>query len=245
MLEASIAAQTDELELVHARLLKLAEEHPCSRHELFNVLENEHLNQKQAASLLRNYDAHASVLRRLLLHAASIMPEPAVPFVLENVRNEYGNGNYARNHQFQLTSLAEACGISQVEFMSVRIEKGIKQFIKEAVRYYKRGGTAGRRLKRPAITAGAITATELLAIKEFAFMQKAFSKLGHKHHIWFHHVSIEIEHSDESVALALYFCGEPQGVSAVEHGLLGVLDANIFLYDGLLAAIRNGGVSSV
>jgi hypothetical protein len=239
MPEASTAAQTDELALARAQLMSLAEEHPCTRHELFDSLATEHLNRKQVAALLRNYDAHASVLRRLLLHAASIMPEPAVPFVLENVRNEYGNGNYARNHQLQLTSLAEVCGVPYDEFMSVKIERGIKQFVKEAVRYYKRGGAAAGTLKRPAVTAGAITATELLAIKEFAFMQKAFSRLGQKHHIWFHHVSIELEHSDESVALALYFSNNAHGLASVKHGLLGVLDANVLLYDGLLAAIRN------
>lgn len=239
MPEAFIAAQTDELAIARARFLQLADEHACSRHELFLVLETEHLNKKQIAALLRNYDAHASVLRRLLLHAASIMPEAAVPFVLENVRNEYGNGNYARNHQLQLRSLAQACDIDDAEFMSVPIERGVKVFIKEAVRYYKRGGTAGISLKRPATTSGAITATELLAIKEFAYLQKAFARHGLQDHIWFHHVSIEMEHSDESLALALFFADTAQGRASVEHGLLGVLAANVSLYDGLLAAIRN------
>jgi hypothetical protein len=65
----------------------------------------------------------------------------------------------------------------------------------------------------------------------------AFAKLDLAHHIWFHHVTIEAEHSDESLALALHFLHNNDAWQEVEYGMLGVLDANVSLYDGLLAAI--------
>ncbi|HNN64060.1 MAG TPA: hypothetical protein PKH78_13505, partial [Candidatus Obscuribacter sp.] len=79
-----------------AWLQAIVAEHPCFKHEMFDRLSSlaktGSLSLKQVASLLKNYDAHASHLRRLLLKAATIMPEEAVGFILENVRNEYGNG---------------------------------------------------------------------------------------------------------------------------------------------------------
>jgi hypothetical protein len=219
-------------------LRDLAAEHPCSEHRLFHVLENIHLTIEQAARLLRNYDAHASVLRRYLLRAAAIMPEEAVPLVLENVRNEYGNGDYSKNHQDQLRDLAWKSGVSRRTFFDVKVNSEIKAFIKAARLYYcPKKGLHSADLLNPAIVAGAITATEILAVKEFAVMQKAFASLGLANHHWFHHVTIEQEHQDESVALAKYFQERHDAAKSVEFGLKGVLDANIHLYDGLLAAL--------
>ena len=217
---------------------QLAKDHPCSNHELFSALESKTLSVTAAGSLLGNYDAHASVLRRLLLKAATIMPEAAVGFILENVRNEYGNGVYRNNHQGQLRDLANCIGVPVSTFNCFAAEPGIREFIKQASRFYfpLRGQSPGG-LYKPAIAAGAITATELLAIKEFVFLQKTFSRFGQEHHIWFHHVAIEEEHSGESLALALHFVENHHAYNAVEYGLSGVLDANMHLYDGLLAAI--------
>lgn len=223
---------------VGEELRVLAAAHPCSSHRLFDVLESVTMDLGQVASLLRNYDAHASVLRRYLLRAAAIMPEEAVPLVLENVRNEYGNGDYQRNHQGQLRDLAYKCGLQESVYMAARIEDGIKRFIKEAMRFYcpKRSYFL-EHLKMPAIVAGAITATEILAVKEFAMLQKAFAHLGLAEHHWFHHVTIEEEHRDESVALAIYFTEKYSAFESVKVGLMGVLDANVHLYDGLLSSL--------
>lgn len=219
-------------------LRAMASHHPCSQHLLFDRLESIQLTQLQAARLLRNYDAHASVLRRYLLRAAAIMPEEAVPLVLENVRNEYGNGDYSKNHQEQLRDLAWKAGVTKATFFKAKVNAGIKAFIKAARLYYCPGkGTHGAGMKNPAIVAGAITATEILAVKEFALMQKAFVSLGLAEHHWFHHVTIEQEHRDESVALAKYFEEKHDAAKSVELGLKGILDANIYLYDGLLAAL--------
>jgi len=223
-------------------LLELAHNHACSSHKLFDFLQEASLTNQQVAALLRNYDAHASVLRRLLLNAAGMMPEAAVTYVLENVRNEYGNGDFSENHQGQLRSLAWDCGVSPEEFFSCRIHPDIGAFIKAASTFYAPGNSCPQslgRIKKAAITAGAITATELLAIKEFAYLQKAFSRRGLAHHIWFKHVEIEVEHSDESLDLALHFAKEADGLKCVEYGMLGVLDANVRLYDGLLAVAQN------
>ncbi|MBY0545781.1 MAG: iron-containing redox enzyme family protein [Candidatus Obscuribacterales bacterium] len=223
-----------------ATISQIVEQHPCSRHALFSALETELLSVTAAGNLLANYDAHASVLRRLLLRAATIMPEPAVGFILENVRNEYGNGAYCKNHQAQLRDLALKVGVSPEHFKAFRPEAGVRTFIKQASQhYFPRSGNYPQSLYRPAIAAGAITATELLAIKEFVFLQKAFTRMGQKHHIWFHHVAIEEEHSDESLALALYFDESNSALDSVLYGLKGVLDANLHLYDGLLRTLHD------
>ena len=219
-------------------LRSIAAEHPCSHHRLFGELESVRLTVAQSTCLLRNYDAHASVLRRYLLRAAAIMPEEAVPLVLENVRNEYGNGDYSKNHQDQLRDLAYKCGVSKTTFLQAKVESGIKAFIKDARRFYcPKKGLHDSTLKIPAIVAGAITATEILAVKEFSFLQKAYRSLNLDRHHWFHHVTIELEHQDESVALAKYFQERHDAANSVEFGLKGILDANIHLYDGLLAAL--------
>jgi pyrroloquinoline quinone (PQQ) biosynthesis protein C len=229
-----------ELQQQKDHLLELANKHACSSHKLFDFLQETSLNNQQVAALLRNYDAHASVLRRLLLNAAGKMPEAAVTYILENVRNEYGNGDFSANHQGQLRSLAWDCGVSAEEFFSAKIHPDIGAFIKGASQYYAPSNLPKNlgRVKKAAITAGAITATELLAIKEFAFLQKAFSRRGLAHHIWFKHVEIEVEHSDESLALALHFAQDTDGLKCVEYGMAGVLDANVKLYDGLLAVAQ-------
>lgn len=219
-------------------LLELARTHECARHEIFDALRTRTLTIEQAALLLRNYDAHASVLRRLLLKAATLMPEPAVGFILENVRNEYGNGNYAENHQNQLQDIVWQLGVPRKEYFALPVLAPIKRFISEATSYYfPPCGSLPRGLNRAAVAAGAVTATEVLAIEEFRALQQAFSQFGLQHHIWFHHVMIEEEHSDESIALALHFIENHKASAAVEYGMKGVLGANVHLYDGLLQAI--------
>ena len=230
-------------------MLELAGRHQCASHVLFAELANTRLNVEAVARVLRNYDAHASLLRRLLLLAATIMPEPAVGFVLENVRNEYGNGSYADNHQGQLKDVAVASGVSEQMWRAVGITNGVKEFIKLAPQFYypveERRLLAGTECRQDArasqvaaMAAGAITATEILAISEFRALQKAFAPLGLDHHRWFNHVMIEEEHSDESLMLALYFIEERQAFAFVEAGMKGILDANCHLYDGLLTALR-------
>lgn len=235
----SLTAYASMADKISTELRLLADEHPCSSHPLFSYLRKVNSKKKQLAGLLRNYDAHATVLRRFLLRAASVMPEEAVPLILENVRNEYGNGVYARNHQDQLRDLAWKSGITQDEYFDISIQPGVKTFIKMATNYYcPRRGNYPRHMKAAAIISGAITATELLAIKEFCTMQEAFAKHSLQNHHWFHHVSIELEHSDESLELALYF-NRLGAAESVEYGMKGILDANIHLYDGLLAAMQD------
>lgn len=227
----------EHLERAQTQLHQLAQTHSCSAHPLFAYLRSETLTRPQIACLLKNYDAHASVLRRLLLKAAAIMPEAAVGYILENVRNEYGNGDYRRNHQAQLQDVAWSAGVSQDEYLAVPIKPEIKRFISEATKFY--APTRANRHYKPAVAAGAITATELLAIEEFKALQCAFAKLGLAHHIWFHHVTIEEQHSDDSVALALHFMTKPQWHQSVLYGLQGILEANVYLYDGLFSALLN------
>src|SRR5579875_1080567 len=217
---------------------RLAENHPCSGHPLFHTLARLTPNAGQIAALLRNYDAHASVLRRLLLKAAAIMPEEACTYVLENVRNEYGNGNPGDRHQLQLLDLARQAGVTDGQLKRVVTQAGTRSYIKQVVPFYcpPAGCGSGRRF-RPAVAAGAITATEILAIREFVAMQSAFARVGLAHHVWFDHVSTEQAHSGDSLALALHFVERYDAGDAVLYGLTGVLDANFSLYDGLLAAL--------
>jgi hypothetical protein len=169
------------------------------------------------------------------------MPEEAVGFILENVRNEYGNGNANDRHQLQLIDVAMSAGITPEQFALAPIQPGVRAYIKTvSPYYYPLNRQWPHHYRRAAIAAGAVTATELLAIKEFEAMQRAFSKLGLGHHIWFDHVAVEVEHSDESLQLALYFIERYSAGDAVEFGMRGVLDANVLLYDGLLAAVRPG-----
>jgi len=192
----------------------------------------------QIARFLRNYDAHAAVLRRLLLKAATLMPEEAVGFILENVRNEYGNGNPDDRHQLQLVDVARSAGVTTDEFAAAAVQPGVKEYIRSVTPlYYPLRGRWPQNYRRAAISAGAISATEMLAIKEFESMQRAFSNLGLAHHIWFNHVTVEVEHCDESLDLALHFIEHYRAQEAVEFGMRGVLDANVRLYDGLLAAL--------
>ncbi len=234
---STLALESSESTGLRKHFVQIAEAHPCFKHPLFETLEKSELADIQLARLLRNYDAHASVLRRLLLKTASIMPEEAVGFVLENVRNEYGNGDYRKNHQGQLRDLAWSCGISPELFFSSKIQDGVKFFIKEASVYYNPSRKIAKKLRAAAVAAGAITATELLAVKEFACLQKTFISRKLQHHIWFHHLSVELEHCDDSLALALYFAESQDCLASVEYGLKMILDANIKLYDGLLSAI--------
>ncbi len=228
----------DALAPAKDHLLTLANTHRCASHPLFAALDSRQLTVDQAGALLKNYDAHASVLRRLLLKVASFMPEPAVGFVLENVRNEYGNGDYSHNHQWQLQDVAWKAGVSQQRYRQLPVQAAIKRFIRQAASFYSPPcGSVPKGMQKAAIAAGAITATEVLAITEFRHLQRAFHNFGLEKHIWFHHVTIEEEHTDDSLALALYFITNHKTLASVEYGMSGVLDANIHLYDGLLAAI--------
>lgn len=219
------------------RIKHQALSHSCAQHPLFDYLRTKKLEVPQVTAMLRNYDAHAAVLRRLLLKAVSLMPEPAVGFILENVRNEYGNGDYSQAHQWQLKDLAHQAGVTDDAFNSAKIEAGTKKFIQAATKYYDPKPSSSAGLMRAAVSAGAITATEILALEEFKALQIAFCHFNLQHHIWFDHVSVEAEHTDESIQLAEYFIDKHNAVEAVEHGLNGVLEANISLYDGLLNAL--------
>lgn len=230
-------------------LRNFANQHDAFNHPLFSALRTDKITRTAAGRLLKNYDAHASHLRRLLLKAATIMPESAVGFILENVRNEYGNGIDSERHQLQLQDVAFRAGVSKDDYRHYSVEKSVKKFIKAVTPLYfpieqhtakhepqfQRQTSA---MSKAAIAAGAITATELMAIEEFKALQIAFEQFDLQDHIWFDHVRVEEEHSSDSIALALYFLNRHQSYEAVEFGLSGVLDANIHLYDGLLATIK-------
>lgn len=219
------------------QILDIAAKHKCSSHALFATLEEVPITVSKAAALLRNYDAHAAVLRRLLLKAASIMPEDAACYVLENVRNEYGNGDPEKRHELQLLDLAWQAGVTQEQYRQVKVDPAVKRFIRTVVPlYFPKHHTVPAAMSRPAIASGAITATEILAVSEFTAMQKAFAKIGLDSHIWFDHVAVECSHTDDSLALVNYFVERKGAMPAVEFGLRGVLDANVDLYDGLLNA---------
>ncbi|MBP9091181.1 iron-containing redox enzyme family protein [bacterium] len=225
-----------------------ANEHVAFNHPLFTALRANKITLASAGRLLKNYDAHASHLRRLLLKAATIMPESAVGFILENVRNEYGNGIDSDRHQLQLQDVAFSAGVSRDDYRNYSVEKSVKTFIKKVTPLYfpiaqhtdkhaPKFKKQTRALSKAAIAAGAITATELMAVEEFRALQIAFRQFDLQDHIWFDHVRVEEEHSSDSIALAHYFLSRHQSYEAVEYGLRGVLDANIDLYDGLLATI--------
>ena len=242
MTQAPVELETDEpmSHQLHSQMLRdFVGGHASARHPLFAQLDTATLSQAQAGRLLRNYDAHASHLRRLLLKAATIMPECAVGYILENVRNEYGNGRAEDRHQLQLQDLAWQIGITRAEYNLFPIEQGIKTFIKDVTAFYYPLGhfQSDGLTSRAAVAAGAITATELLAVEEFKSLQKTFTHFGLRDHIWFDHVTIECEHLEDSVNLALYFL-QGENLEAYKHdvlfGLKGVLDANIHLYDGLI-----------
>lgn len=227
---------------VSRSLQQLVKQHPCSSHKMFWFLPQSILSLTQVAALLRNYDAHATILRRLLLQAATRMPEPAVGFVLENVRNEYGNGNYARNHQAQLKDVVYLAGVSEELFQKQPVMPGVQSFMdKVGAFYFPEARQIPSGLEAAATAAGAITATEMLAIEEFRCLQKVFAEFNLDKHIWFDHVLIEQEHWQESLALVMHFLRAPEAVASVEYGLQGVLDANVDLYDGLIAAVVQAG----
>ncbi len=233
----SSAVKLASKENMAATARAIAAEHPCSRHPLFEYLDRTKLNHQQICGFLANYDAHASLLRRLLLKAATIMPEEAVGYILENVRNEYGNGNPNHRHQLQLHDLSVRAGVTVEELKNAPLEAGVKKYMELVPQFYFPGNTElDHPFMSPAVSAGAITATEILAIEEFRHMQNSFAFLGLDQHIWFDHVTVEVEHSEDSVALAVFFADTEDGVESVLDGLEGVLDANVHLYDGLLAA---------
>lgn len=219
-------------------LITSCRNHPCHQHEFFARLANSRLDTSKVANLLRNYDAHASLLRRLLLKAAAIMPEEACSYVLENVRNEYGNGDSQQRHQLQLIDLALKSGVSKEDFDRAPLQRGVRLFMSAVVpAYYPLGANVPAGCFRPAIAAGAITATEILAVKEFEAMHRAFSRLGLGEHIWFDHLTVEADHTIESLSLAIHFMKKRHASRSVLFGLRQVLDANLSLYEGLLEAI--------
>lgn len=222
-------------------IMSMAQEHACYQHPLFARLKDQSrpISRAQAGLVLKNYDAHASHLRRLLLKACTLMPEKAVGFILENVRNEYGNGNVEGRHQLQLQDLAFKSGTPPREYVAMPIKSGVKHFIKKVTPYYYPPANRvlnDRYKSKAGIAAGAITATEILAIEEFKALQIAFTPFGLAQHIWFDHVTVECEHTDESISLALYFA-ERGHKDSVKWGMEGVLNANLSLYDGLLACL--------
>lgn len=239
-----IAEQEDS----RAAVTKFAQAHPAFEHPLFERLRQGTFSCEKLGKLLKNYDAHASQLRRLLLKVATIMPEQAVGLILENVRNEYGNGHEADRHQLQLQSLAWALDISVEQYRKFAVEAEVRKFIKDVTPLYFplaenycseiiSSENATTKLRKAAIAAGAVTATELMAVEEFKALQVTFGQYGLQDHIWFDHVQVECEHSDESVALAVYFIEKHNDFEAVQFGLQGVLDANMHLYNGLLATL--------
>src|SRR5579885_494292 len=147
-------------------LRQKAYSHPCASHPLFQFLKTETLTCAQVAALLHNYDAHATALRRLLLKAATIMPEEAVTYVLENVRNEYGNGNPDHRHQLQLLDLAYQAGVTPAELEACRLEPGVRDYISRVNSlYFPQSDYEENQLHAAATAGGAITATELLALR--------------------------------------------------------------------------------
>lgn len=278
------AIEASSLPLAAGYLQGMVDGHPASSHSLFVRLREGTLTSAQAVRLLSNYDAHAALLRRLLLSAAAAMPEPAVGFILENVRNEYGNGNYTLCHENLLADLIEltradgehaidsgvpqppALDMASVEFRlklrerngtlkdkngsekngrpepnsQLSLEEGVREYISKVPFLYSPGKSItgpDERFYKPAITAGAVTATEIMALVEFQAMKEAFQTFGLASHPWFDHVNVESEHSEESLALAGYFIVNHQAKDAVEYGLMQTLDVNVLLYDGLLATL--------
>lgn len=214
-------------------LRDLAKDHVASRHPF---LQSPRLSAKQAIHLLFNYDAHASLLRRMLLNAAGKMPEPAVGFILENVRNEYGNGNYDHCHQGQLRDLMFKLARLAPGVHPDKVSSGVRAYMKAVVEYYDPLSTQTNisGFYIPAIIAGAISATEIMALDEFRSLHQSFHDFKLQKHIWFDHVTVEAEHRDEALALAEYFLSSDKAKKAVEYGFKGVLDANCYLYDGLM-----------
>ena len=128
--------------------------------------------------------------------------------------------------------------MSQEQFAKCKIEAGVRDYIKQIIPFYlpaqQRDSSA---LYRPAIAAGAIAATEIMSMHEFRAMQVAFQSLALSDHIWFDHVTWEAQHTEESLALSLYFINEHDARASVELGMSGVLAATSRLYDGLLSAM--------
>lgn len=223
-----------DLKITKASYLRdLAKDHEASRH---HFLQSPRLSAKQAIHLLFNYDAHASLLRRLLLNAAGRMPEPAVGFILENVRNEYGNGQYDHCHQGQLRDLMFKLACLAPGVHPNKVSAGVRRYMTAVVKYYapsiKESNISS--LCTPAIIAGAISATEIMALDEFRSLHQTFHDFKLQKHIWFDHVTVEAEHRDEALALAEYFLSSDKAKKSVEYGFNGVLDANCHLYDGLM-----------
>lgn len=211
-------------------------EHPCASHKWFELMTQSKIEPDKLLSLLINYDAHATLLRRLLLKSATIMPEAAVGFILENVRTEYGSGDYSKAHQLQLFDLInKLSSMFEVELSPVvrELKPGVRQYLEEISTFYFPEQELNESMDLPSIAAGAITATEVLAMKEFVVMQKAFSHYGLDDHIWFNHVEVEQEHAGDSLNLVEYFLNsDTRTFESIEFGIGGVLMCNTSLYDG-------------
>ena len=225
-------------------LKSLILEHPCANHEWFKLMEETQIRPEKLVRFLINYDVHATLLRRLLLKAACIMPEPAVGYILENVRTEYGSGDYKKAHQLQLLDLLKTLAIKfniQVEGEVKKVSEGVRQYLNEIPAFYipDEESTDGvNTFEAQAISAGAIGATELLAMKEFSSMKRAFDVYSLGDHIWFDHVRHEKEHAEDSFDLIKYFLQlDESNTESIELGIGGVLMCNTSLYDGFLEAL--------
>lgn len=234
-----------ETETRAGRIKRLILDHPVASHPWFEHMRTGRVEHTppQLLNLLLNYDAHATLLRRLLLEAATLMPEPAVGFILENVRNEYGNGDYARAHQGQLLDIVSILerefGLSRDQ--EFKLTDGVRAYMEEVPGFYKPDPALhGDFAAIACISAGAVTATEVLALEEFKVLQQAFRPFDLAEHIWFDHVKIESEHAEESLDLIRYFLAvDPDGstFNLIELGVGGVLLSNTSLYEGFLEAV--------
>lgn len=229
-----------ERNIILDRLQSLILEHPVAAHPWFDLMRGPEIKASRLAKLLANYDAHATLLRRLLLKAATLMPEPAVGFILENVRNEYGNGNYEKAHQKQLLNLLEllvkdhCAGVMP----DCAVVDGVNQYMAEVPSFYYPEEGLFDEADLALVSAGAVTATEILALEEFKALKAAFQPYGLANHIWFDHVTIEAEHANDSMDLVAYFIEQDaRSLSAIEVGIGGVLMCNSSLYDGFLEAV--------
>lgn len=224
------------------QLKRLILEHPIIEHDWFKILHEERVDPERLIKLLFNYDAHAALLRRLLLKACVLMPEGAVGFVLENVRTEYGSGDYSKAHHFQILDLikklGETCKVDTDDSLK-EISQGVHQYMLEVPSFFSPEELEPEEgMYAPCVSAGAILATEVLAELEFKALQHAFKPFGLHEHIWFNHLTVEKEHADESFNLALYFLNEDDRcMESLEFGIGGILMCNSSLYNGFLDVV--------
>ncbi len=139
-------------------------------------------------------------------------------------------------HQGQLRDLMFKLAMLAPGVHPDRISSGVRAYMKAVVEFYDptNAETNDNSFYLPAVIAGAISATEIMALDEFRSLFHTFHDFKLQKHIWFDHVTVEAEHTDEALALAEYFLASASAKKAVEYGFNGVLDANCHLYDGLM-----------